>query len=362
MKNFKRMMCLLVVFSSLLVFVGCSNSQNPKEDKPVEVNEAGDVVEEDSNKQEEIKIAIVATGAGFGTQSFNDVALDGVKKASSVFNLEMIPIEVSEISDLPDSLRTLVAQGVNFIVLPDAETVDAAIEVSEEYPDVKFALLDTAVDGYESIASAQYREQEAAFLLGALGSMLSETKHIGFVGGVSGEIQDRFEYGYLAGAHFADSQVKVTTSYTGSFSDVGKGKEIATMMYGKGVDYIAPTTGAGNLGVFQAASEAGLKVFGAADGQFDKMPDNIVASQVKNIGNVIYNIIQETIEREFPGDESKEYGIVEGGVGLLYTPEEQLFETIPMEVLNRIVEIEEAIINGEISVPTNKEEFENFIK
>ena len=61
----------------------------------------------------------------------------------------------------------------------------------------------------------------------------------------------------MAGAWYSNPEVKVTSSYTGSFSDVGKGKEIATMMFSDGCDYVAPSAGACNLGVFQASKEAG---------------------------------------------------------------------------------------------------------
>ena len=71
-----------------------------------------------------------------------------------------------------------------------------------------------------------------------------------------------------AGAWYSNPEVKVTSSYTGSFSDVGKGKEIATMMFSDGCDYVAPSAGACNLGVFQASKEAGADKwsFGAANG------------------------------------------------------------------------------------------------
>ena len=170
------------------------------------------------------------------------------------------------------------------------------------------------------MVSSSYREHEAAFLLGALGGYLTKTNKIGFIGGVSGVIQDRFQYGYMAGAWYSNQDVKVTSSYTGSFSDVGKGKEIATMMFSDGCDYVAPSAGACNLGVFQASKEAGADKwsFGAANGQFNQMPDKIVASQVKRVDNVAYSMVEKMVNGTLKGEKS-EYGLKDGGVDLMYS-------------------------------------------
>lgn len=339
-KLWKKIVGLGLIGTMMMSFVGCSSQG-----------------ESSSDGKSNIKVGIVADGAGFGSHSFNDIALNGTKKATEEFGLELLEMEVKEESDKANTLRTLVGQGVNFFIIPGMGMVDAVKEVSLEYPDVKFAVLDTGVEGVENITSAQYREHEAAFLLGALGASLTETKKIGFIGGVRGEIQDRFEYGYRAGANYVDPSVEVVTSYTGTFGDVGKGKEIAAMMYKQGIDYIAPTAGACNLGVFQAANEGNMKCFGAADGQFHNMPDNILASQVKYIDNVAYDVIKDEVSGTFAGGQVKEYGLSEGGVGLLYTSNETLKSSIPEDVVNKIKDIEEKVKNGEISIPKNEQEF-----
>ena len=338
-KLLKKIVSIAMVGVLMISSIGCSNGNS------------GDGDEVD------IKVGIVADGAGFGSQSFNDIALTGTKKATDEFGIELLQMEVKEESDKANTLRTLVGQGVNLFIIPGSGMLDAVKEVAQEYPDAKFAVLDTGIEGVDNITSAEYREHEAAFLLGSLGALLTETKKLGFIGGIRGEIQDRFEYGYKAGAQYIDPSIEVISSYTGTFNDVGKGKEIANMMYKQGIDYIAPTAGACNLGVFQAANEANMKCFGAADGQFHNMPDNILASQVKYIDNVAYTVIKDLVNGNFAGGQVKEYGIAEDGVGLLYTSNEELLKVVPDEVKEQIKEIEEQIKSGEIIVPKNEQEF-----
>lgn len=316
------------------------------------------------NSDKVYKVALMADGAGLGSQSFNDVALEGLKKAKEDFGIEITALEVKEATDLSNSLRSLAQQGMDLIITPSSSVADAVAEVSVEYPDTYFGLLDIQVEGLDNVISSSYREHEAAFLLGALGASISKTKAIGFVGGISGVIQDRFQYGYMGGANYVDPSVIVKTSYTGSFGDVGKGKEIASIMYSENVDFVAPTAGAGNLGVFQAAVEAGEDkyAFGAANGQFHLMPDEIVASQVKRVDSVAYAIVESLVNGTIQGGVKKEYGLEDGGVDVYFTENEALLALIPEDVRKNLEEIRNKIIDGTIDVPSNQGEFDNVKK
>lgn len=308
-------------------------------------------------------VAVLADGAGFGTQSFNDVALAGAERAKTDFNIKVVQLEVSETADIANGLRNLAQQGVNMIITPSSTAKDAVETVSEEYPDTWFAVLDISIDSLPNVVSAQYREQEAAFLLGYLGAKLSQSHKLGYVGGIDGIIQQRCVQGYAAGAKYADKNVEVTSTFTGSFSDVGKGKEIATSLYNKGIDYIAPFAGACNLGVFQAAKEAGADKwsFGAANGQFEQMPDKIVASQVKRIDNVAYTLIKQLIAGELEAGHH-EYGLKEGGVDLMYSPETAMSQVVSDALKQEVETLRSDIIAGKLVCPATAEQYESFLK
>ncbi|WP_231724612.1 BMP family lipoprotein, partial [Streptobacillus felis] len=59
------------------------------------------------------------------------------------------------------------------------ESVEA---VAGEYPDQKFALIDDVIEGKDNVVSLMFREQEGAFLTGALAAMMTKTNVLGFVG------------------------------------------------------------------------------------------------------------------------------------------------------------------------------------
>ena len=151
-----------------------------------------------------------------GTQSFNDDVLLGLETAVAELGIKEDHIEVREVSDAANSLRTLISQGCTFMVVPSSSYRDAMVEVAEEYPDVKFLYLAAAEEGVDNIMSVEYKENEAAFLAGALAASLSKSGKIGTVLAVQEPLQLRYQYGYMAGAYMIDPACEVTAVFNNS--------------------------------------------------------------------------------------------------------------------------------------------------
>ena len=65
-------------------------------------------------KEEKVKIGTIATV--YGTASFNDDILDGINALCEKYGLEEVHIEVPDVADVDNALRTLVQEGCNFII------------------------------------------------------------------------------------------------------------------------------------------------------------------------------------------------------------------------------------------------------
>lgn len=346
----KRTLALLLAATSLVAMVGCGGSGT---------SETGS-----GSQGGEDTLKVGAIFESLGTQSFNDDILAGLQQAEEELPVELEYIEVTDIASTANSIRTLIAQGCTFLVIPSSSYRDAMVEVAAEYPGFKFLYLAAAEEGYDNIMSVEYRENEAAFLGGALAAMLSQTGKIGAVLAVQEPLQVRFQYGFMAGAYAVDPDCEVTTMFTNSYSDTNIGKEMATALYEQGCDYVSCFAGACNLGVFQAAQEAGEGKYclGAATGQFDQAPDKIVASVVKPIDVAVVNVLRDYIENgTFAGGTASVWGLAEDGVTLRYTTmNDELLDSIPQEVLDKVEELKQQIIDGEITVPGTQEEYEAF--
>lgn len=310
-----------------------------------------------------LRVGLIASS--MGTQSFNDDVWAGLENAEAELGISAEYIEVSEVSDAANSLRTLIAQGDTLLVIPSSEFHDAMMEVAAEYPDCDFMYLAGEETGAENVMSVEYKENEAAFLGGALAASLSQTGKIGTVLAVQEPLQLRYQYGYMAGAKTVNPDCEVSVLFTNSYTDTNLGQESAKALYDKGADYVSCFAGACNLGVFNAAKEAGDGKYclGAATGQFDKMPDKIVASVVKSIDVALYDMIKDYKDNgTFNGGGCTVLGLKEGGVELRYTTmNDELLNSIPEDVKASIEDLQNKIINGEITVPGTEEEYNTYI-
>lgn len=351
----KKVFAFLLTAAMLLALAACGGNQGSSGNQ-------GDSQGSGGSDGDALHVGMICEG--LGTQSFNDDVMQGLETAEKELGIQKDYIEIGEVSDTANSLRTLIGQGCTFMVVPSSNYRDAMVEVAEEYPDVKFLYLAAAEEGYDNIMSVEYKENEAAFLAGALAASLSKSGKIGTVLAVQEPLQLRYQYGYMAGAYTVDPSCEVTAVFTNSYSDTNLGKEMATSLYQQGADYVSCYAGACNLGVFAAADEAGDGNFclGAATGQFDKNPNKIVASVVKPVNDAIVSVLKAYVEDgTFQGGSVSVWGLKEEGVGLRYTNmNDDLLASIPQEVLDKVEELRGQVSDGTIQVPGTAEEFEAF--
>lgn len=297
----------------------------------------------------------------FGSQSFNDDVKNGMDRCINELGVTGYAVEVPEVSEAANTMRTLFDTGVNFMIVSSADYRDAMIEVAAEYPEVKFFYLAAVEEGYPNIVSCDYRENEAAFLAGALGAMLSENNMIGAVLAVAEPLQKRYEYGYRAGAQTVNPDCKVQVAFTNSYADVNAGHDMAEAMYKQGADFVSCFAGACNLGVFNAAVEAGegKYAFGAATGQFDKAPDKILASVVKPVDDALFKFMSEYLATgNFAAGTAIKMGLAESGMTLRFnTLNAELVASVPADVMAKIDDLTAKVCSGEIVVPSVEEEF-----
>lgn len=353
MKKLTSVCLSLAMVLSLAACGGGTNTDAPKEEKKA--------AQEAAAASSEIVTGMIAYT--FGTQSFSDDILTGLQQAQDELGIPHHELEIADVTETATGFRTLIQQGCNFLVASTAEYCDGMLEVAAEYPDVNFLYLaEYLPDAPANVISFYYNENEAAFLAGALGGLLTESNKIGAVLAVTDPIQIRYQNGYMAGAKAVNPDCEVMVTFTNSYSDTNVGYEHANAMYSKGCDYVSCFAGACNLGVFKAAEEAGdgKYCFGAANGQFDKAPDKIIASVVKPVNETIVGILKEGQATGNFANVASSLGLKEKGVVLMYTTNETLLSQIPEEDKAVIEDLTAKIISGELKVPANESEFAEF--
>lgn len=227
--------------------------------------------------------------------------------------------------------------------------------------DINYVLIDDVIEGQKNVASATFKDQEAAYLAGVAAAKSTKTKIVGFVGGMEGEVISRFEKGFEAGVKSVDKSIKVQVDYAGSFADAAKGKTIAATQYAGGADIIYQAAGGTGAGVFSEAKslneekkeadkvwvigvdrdQKGEGNYTSKDG---KKSNFVLASSTKGVGEAVQNISKDTADGKFPGGKHVVYGIKEGAVGLA---DDNLSEDAKTAVDKAYDEIK----SGKITVP-----------
>lgn len=216
-------------------------------------------------------IGIIFTQAGLGGNSFNDLALEGVKRASEELGIAYDQVEPKSVADEEIIQDEMASSGeYDLIICVGDEQVDALNNVAAVYTDQRFALLD-ATSELGNVASYSCKAQEGSFMVGALAvlakqeqidSRLSDSNTVGFIGGVDNPLINQFAAGYKAGASYVNPDITVLTDYVGSFNDPTTARTIANTFYEKGADVIFHASGASGMGLFQAAEEKGFVSIG----------------------------------------------------------------------------------------------------
>lgn len=306
--------------------------------------------------ESKFKAAIVLDTAGLGDQSFNDSANRGLERAKTELGSETQVYETSQPSDYEPSLAKAPAQGSSLTFAIGFLQTDALTNVAAQNATAKFAIVDSVVDA-PNVASLVFKEEEGSFLVGVVAGLMTKSNKVGFIGGMEVPLIKKFEAGFRAGVMTVKPDAKVLVAYAGSFSDPGKGKEIALSQYAGGADVIYHASGGTGLGLFQAAQEkgAGFWAIGVDSDQYHLAPKNTLTSMMKNVDVAVFETIKATKEGNFKAG-TVVFGLKENGVGLAPTTD----KNTPKEVLDRTNALAKLIIEGKLTVPTTEAELVKF--
>ncbi len=285
------------------------------------------------------KIALVTDLGGRGDLSFNDMGFKGADEAAAEFGLELITIQSNSGTDYLPNLQNAARTGdFDLIVGVGFLLADAMAEVCDQFPDQNFAIIDVTWLGKPNLMEIGYEENKGSALVGALGAMVAAHygyDKIGAVLGIEIPVLYKFEAGYRFGMHWGNAKYAEVTgkkadvgllwSYTGTFSDIAKGKAAteAMLAQGAGLVYnVAGPLGIGDLEAITEHLEAKGKVAGppfmiGVDANQDWMGDGqrVLASMMKRVDFGVYSAVESVVNGTFEGG-VKILGPNNGGIAM----------------------------------------------
>lgn len=375
-KIWKRISLFLVMVMMLSLIAACSGGD--KSQDPTKEGEEGVEIEQNTEKEKEdadkanstgsdtpTKVCIVYTG-NLGDKSYNDSCNIGATRAVEDFGIELKNLEGTTADEWEQNFVAAADGGYDLIICAASNLQPYLEKYAKDYPDVKFAIIDTIVNE-PNVVSVSFAQNQGSFLAGAAAAMfttktdiegVNEDAVIGWVGGMDIPVLSDFFVGYEQGAKYINPDITVLQSFAGSWTDPLKGKELALAQFEQGADIVMNVASGTGPGILEAAKESGLYAIGVDLNQDNDQPGSVLTSMVKRVDNACYLLIQQVIEGTFEGGTQTYLTLKEGGVGLtdFSVMREHLADKFPEDIVEECKKIEEKIINGEIVV----DNFEGF--
>ena len=308
----------------------------------------------------DFSIAMVTDVGGVDDKSFNQLAWEGIEAFGKENGLKedegYAYLQSKSDADYNTNLNSLIRRDFDVVYGIGALMEKPIGTIADQQKDAQLAIIDASVDK-PNVASVMFKEQEGAFLAGVAAALMSESKQVGFVGGMDLPVIKRFEAGFIEGVRAVDPSIVVDSKYTGKFDDAALGKTTANRMYSSGVDIIFHAAGGTGNGVFAEAKErkkkdpdANVWVIGVDSDQYEEgaIGDKNVTltSMQKRVDIAVQEIAKLAKEGNFPGGKTTTYGLAEGGVALADSR-----GAIPQDILDQIKEYSDKVVAGEIVVP-----------
>ncbi|WP_054749920.1 BMP family lipoprotein [Lacticaseibacillus thailandensis] len=312
-----------------------------------------------SGKTSKHSVALVTDGGGIDDKSFNQSEWEGLqawgkanglKKGVGGYNYAQSDSEADFTPNVNKMIQakyaTIIGSGYKL-----SKTIKAA---AKKNPKTNFIIIDSVVKE-KNVASATFRDNEAAFLAGVAAAETTKTNKVGFIGGVHGAVIDRFEAGFRQGVAQVNKdqgkKVTVDVKYANSFSKPDVGQTLAQTMYNNNEDVIYQAAGGTGSGVFSAAKNAikskkvwviGVDRDQTAEGKY-KGGNLTLASTVKGVDTAVKDLATDAKKGKFPGGKTIAYGLKGNGVKLAR-------DNMSASVWKDVQKYRTDVINGKIKV------------
>lgn len=301
----------------------------------------------DSNADNaKLKVALVLPGV-INDQGWNAMAYNGLKEIEERFGAETNYMESVSKQDMESAFRNYASSGYDVVFGHGFEYTDAAKAVAAEFPDTKFIVTSSDLAQAPNMGSVTNSNIEIGFLLGVVASVVSETGVMGSLNGMeSPQISESIQ-GMDAGLKYARPEMQHVVSYTGSFDDAGKAREMAVAMAEQGVDVIQGDPNQMSLGILEACEQTGMKFLGVMGDFAASNPNVVVTSGLVDFGKAMSSVV-ELIQSGTWEAKQYDFGVKEDVVYL--APFGSFEDVLTQAQKDAVQDVIDKIKSGEIDV------------
>jgi basic membrane protein A len=249
--------------------------------------------------KEKFKIAIALPGI-ITDQAWNQSGYEGVNLAKQKLGVDTAYVENVTQADQTEVLTDFARKGYN-IVFAHGGQFDAAVEqVASQFPNTFFVAVNGSIKS-DNIAALRIDHIQASYLCGIIGASVTKSNKLAYIAGQEFEATQQELRGFELGAKSVNPNIKVTSTFTGDWSDLSKGKEAALALISAGNDVIYQWLDTASAAVLQTASDKGVYAFGNTKDQLDVAPKAVLTSAVKRLDLAITYLVELAQQKQLKG-------------------------------------------------------------
>ncbi len=317
-----------------------------------------------------LKVVYLVNG-NLGDKGFYDSAASGIKQMEEKLGAETKIIEMGrDETSYEGNYLDVSEQDWDMIISGTWSVKELAEQIAAEFPEKSYMFFDgevdygVVVDG--NMMGVNYYSNQGAFMAGCLAARMLESgdekidaskKTLGFVGSMDTANINDFLVGYLEGIKYIDPEIKVMTSYVGSFEDVSKCMEMTTQLYKQGAQIVYAPASQSILGAVTAAANEDKYLIACDQDIYSQLAESdpdlakcVLSSSLKNVGDSLFTAVEGFVNGTMTTDKNYTLGLDSGAVGL--AKNENYNAIVPEDIRKEMEDIEGKVISGEITVGT----------
>jgi len=243
------------------------------------------------------RVALLTPGP-ISDQSWNAGAYQGLLRIRDSLGARISHIQTKTPAEFEENFRQYGSQGYALVFGHGFEFQDAAKRVGPEFPKTAYVVTSATATG-QNVAGIHFSFADASYLAGMVAGAMTKTNVLGAIGGTAlPPVQESFD-AFIAGAKRTNPGVRVLTAYVGNWDDASTGKELALAHIGQRADVLFQNADAAGLGVFQAARERNVLVFGSNSNQNAIAPEVTIGSVVIDLPHAFLTVAREVQSGQF---------------------------------------------------------------
>lgn len=327
---------LALVMSLAMVFALASCAGTPAASDPTATPEATPAADPAATPAADpatpagdgFEIAMITDKGDINDKSFNQGTWEGVKayaEANGKTYQYYKPVEATTNAYIA-MIEQAIQAGAKVVVTPGFLFETPIYNVQEQYPDVKFVLIDgnPHSEDYSTYKTADntvgilFAEEQVGYLAGYAAVKDGYTK-LGFLGGQAVPAVVRYGYGFVQGADAAAQEMGVTIDmkyfYTGGFDATPDAQAMAAGWYTTGTEVIFSCGGSVGNSAMAAAEANNGKVIGV---DVDQSPESatVISSAMKGLSESVTKMLDAYYAGTFPGGQNLTLGAADNALGL----------------------------------------------